>query len=57
MFLEKLFHLMIFLVLIAKTVTYAKESVIKWNGHLMIFLVLIAKTVTYAKENVIKWNS
>ena len=54
MFLEKLFHLIIFIVMLVKTVTYAKESVIKWNGHLMIFLVLIAKTVTYAKENVIK---
>jgi hypothetical protein len=47
---------MIFLVLIVKTDTFAKESIIKWNGHLMIFLVPIAKTVTSAKENIIKCN-
>jgi hypothetical protein len=47
---------MIFLVLIAKTATFAEGTIIKWNGHLMIFLVLIAKTVSSAKENLIKWN-
>jgi hypothetical protein len=47
---------MMFLVLIVKTATSAKESIIKWNGHLMIFLVPIAKTVTSAKENIIKCN-